>query len=79
VAKETKEKIVEKNEGLFGNNRAKKSAGVAAAETIADDAAPQPQSIAAQRDREVAPPNNWVIDTLENKLISEIKKRFRPR
>jgi hypothetical protein len=65
-----------KERRLFGNNRAKKSAGVAAAETIADDAAPQPQSIAIQQEREVFPPNNWVIDTLENKLINEIKKRF---
>jgi len=66
----------EKDRKLFGISRAKKSAGVTAEEAIAEDAAPQSQSINAQQLIEVAPPNNWAIDTLEVKLISEIKKRF---
>jgi uncharacterized small protein (DUF1192 family) len=65
-----------KERKLFGNSRAKKSAATTASESLADEATPQAQSVPVLQDREVAPPNNWVIDTLENKLISDIKKRF---
>lgn len=61
---------------LFSTNKAKKSSKTVQAESSTEDAMPQSQALSTQQNANVAPPNNWIMDTLESKLIREIKKRY---
>lgn len=63
---------------LFGKNNQKKAKTSAATadEATTGNAMPQNQGYTAQEDRNAIPPNNWVMDTLKNKLIKEIKNRY---
>jgi hypothetical protein len=61
---------------LFSTNKAKKSSKTVQAESSTEDAMPQSQAFSIQQNANVTPPNNWIMDTLESKLVREIKKRY---